>query len=998
MTAKGKKTVHKPRGKPKAQTLSIPADSPHSAPQAAPPRFPIVGLGASAGGLEALQDFFSHMPPDSGMGFVVVTHQHPGHVSLLPNLLSKSTAMCVVEARDGLTVEPNHVYVSLPGGMLQISHGKLHRIEAESSKAPHLPIDYFLRSLATDQREHAICMVLSGTGSDGTLGMRAIKAESGMAMVQEPLSAKYTGMPSSAGATGLADYVLPPDAMPDQLIAYARGPYLKARPPAVETQPFPREPLERILTLLRSRTGHDFAFYKTTTIRRRIERRMNVHQIKEPQDYVRFLQENPHEIDMLFGELLIGVTGFFRDPQAFEALTEKAIPALLAARPDDRTLRVWTPGCASGEEAYSAAILLAECMEKLKRRLEVQIFGTDLDLHAIEAARAGIYPAGISAEVSPQRLERFFTKEDGVYRVRKEIREMLVFAIQNVIKDPPFTKLDLICCRNLLIYLDTELQRRLLPTFHYALRPGGLLFLGSSESIGGFGDLFETIDGKWKIYRRRETAAAVQPFLNLPKQPLEMLAPGPQYKSLLPHSRQTQTAAVVERLLLNRFAPTALVVNEQGAIVYIHGRTGSYLEPTEGQPRNNLLEMARQGLERPLTAALRQAAAEKRAVARTRVRVKTNGDYAYVDFSVLPIEDPEPIRGLLLVTISPAVAPEEPAKKRRGKKTDEQPGRAEELERELQYLKESHQTTVEELETSNEELKSINEELQSTNEEMQSTNEELETSKEEMQSLNEELSTVNTELEAKVYELSRATDDMLNLLNSTQVATIFLDNQLNVKRYTEQAKELFNLIQTDVGRPLADLASNLNYDRLSKDCGEVLRSLERKEFEVGDRNGGWHLMRILPYRTADNIIDGVVVTFVDITRIKRAEEEAEAFSQCFKDILRTAREPLLVLDSRLRVISASAGFCRLSQVEHNAVLGKGVYDLADGFWDVPAMHELLEKVVQQQTDVAGFEIAHDFPRLGQRVFKVHAYRLQSSSGTAEMIALSLGEVTKKQQE
>ncbi len=975
---------------------------PEAKPAKHPPeaaRFPIVGIGASAGGLEALQEFFGHMPPDTGLGFVVVTHQHPGHVSLLPNLLSKATQMPVVEARDALKVEPNHVYVGPPGGLLAIAGGMLHRLAADSGRTPHLPIDYFFRSLATDQREHAICVVLSGTGTDGTLGMRAIKAESGMAMVQEPPSAKYAGMPASASATGLADYVLAAAAMAGQLIAYAKGPYLKPRARAVEAPPFPKEPLQRTLGLLRAKTGHDFSCYKTTTIQRRIERRMNVHQIKEPEGYIRYLQENPHEIDMLFAELLISVTSFFRDPQAFEALAEKALPELVDTRAKDHTMRVWVPGCASGEEAYSVAIVLHECMEKRNCRFAVQLFGTDLDAHAIEAARAGVYAAGITADVSKERLERYFTREDSVFRIRKEVREMLIFAPQNVIKDPPFTKLDLIVCRNLLIYLDVELQRRLLPVFHYALRPGGLLFLGPSESLGGFGDLFEVVDGRWKVFRRKEASPAVYPPVELPLEPRrarreEAVVAG--VAGVAAPVRQMQTTVQVERLLLARFAPTTVVVDARGGIIYIHGRTGAYLEPTEGQPRNNILEMARRGLSQPLAAALREAAAENREVVREALRVKANGESSQVKLSVSPIDEPESLRGLFVVTIHPVEKPSGPAKPHRGKKAEARRSRVDELEQDLQYVKETLQTTIEELETSNEELKSTNEELQSTNEELQSSNEELETSKEEMQSLNEELSTVNVELQAKVDELSRTTDDMQNLLNSTQVATIFLDSDLRVKRYTEPARGLFNLIQTDLGRPLGHLTSNLQYDRLLEDCRDVLRALVFKETEVRAQDGSWHLMRIIPYRTAESVIDGVVLTFVEISRIRKAELETAAIPGCFESIVRTAREPMLLLDHQLRVAALNQAFCDTLGVTEPETAGKPIYEAAHRLLDIPKLRGVLEKVVGDDAPVVDFELDHQFPGIGQKVFLVTARRLDRGPDGPLMVAVSLVDATPKE--
>jgi two-component system CheB/CheR fusion protein len=851
------------------------------------PGFPIVGIGASAGGLEALEELFRDMPPNTGMAFVVVSHLHPGHTSMLPELLGKVTRLKVEDAGDGVQVQPDHVYVGAPGGHLAILHGTIHRMEAD--RRVHLPIDYFLRSLALDQKEKAICIILSGTGTDGTLGLRAIKADLGMAMVQQVESAKYAGMPSSAIATGLADYVLSPAEMPRQLVAYAKGPYL-VTPPAEREEPAGLEPIQKIFVVMRERVGHDFSGYKASTIRRRIERRMNLHQLKSITAYARFLQDNPHEIDILFKELLIGVTSFFRDPEAFEALAV-ALPELLKSRPDNYMLRVWVPGCASGEEVYSLAMVLRECLESLKRRLDVQIFGTDLDGEAIDIARIGQYPDGIAVDVSPQRLDRFFVREGSAYRIRKEIREMTVFAVQNVIKDAPFTKLDLISCRNLLIYLNTDVQKRLVPVFHYALRPEGLLFLGPSETVGTFTDLFDVVDKRWKIYQRRETTPSIYPVLEF------SAAAGREHKAVrhaetLPLKDEGNIAGSVEKLLLRTFAPASVLINDRGDALYFHGRTGAYLEPAMGKPRLNIVDMAREGLRLELASALRHAGAHHQAV-RERVAVKTNGGFAQVNLSVTRISEPDTLRGLFLVTFQPVPELPSPVKgpgRRSPTKIESEQTAA--LERELQSTKESLQTTIEELETSNEELKSTNEELQSTNEELQSANEELETSKEEMQSLNEELTTVNAELQSKVDELSRSNDDMQNLLNSTEIGTIFLDSQLKITRYTEQAKRLISLIQTDIGRPLADLVSNLTYSDLVNDCRDVLRTLAFKQLEVQSKDGHWYFLRIIPYRTGENIIDGVVLTFVDINPVKQAEKDLHRMSKVFTDAL----DPIVIVD------------------------------------------------------------------------------------------------------
>jgi two-component system CheB/CheR fusion protein len=839
--------------------------------------------------LEALQDFLRHMPSKAGLAFVVVTHQHPGYVSLLPEILSKATPMPVLEAVDNTKVAPNNVYVLPPGEILEIHEGVLHALKAESRELHFLPIDHFLRSLAEDQKENSGVVIFSGTGTDGTLGLRAVKAEGGFAIAQKPDSAKFGGMPDSAVGTGMADYVLAPAEMPDQLIAYVKGITSGVKPLAAPA--IPKEPLQRILGLLRARTGHDFSSYKVNTILRRIERRMNIHHIQEAGQYAFYLQENPREIDNLFKELLISVTSFFRDAQAFDSLAEVVVP-LVQMQPTDQPLRVWTPGSASGEETYSVAILLREAMDKQRKRLDLQLFGTDLDAKAVETARAGVYLDGITADVSPGILKKYFAFEHSTYRIKKEIRELAIFATQDVIKDPPFTKLDLIVCRNLLIYLEADLQKRLLAIFHYALKPGGFLFLGPSETIGNPSDLFESLDAKWKIFRRKDApGASMHPLFGIPQDAERATDGEATFVKRASREKVPQISEQIGKFLLSRFAPTTLVVDDHGTIIYIHGRTGTYLEPAEGQPRNNILEMARAGLSRPLEMAMRQAGTENTEIVRDHVRMKTDSGFSQVRLTVSKINAPEALRGLLLVSLQPAENKAVPEVKFRPA-GGEHHGSVQALEQELQYTKESLQSTIEELETSNEELKSTNEELQSANEEMQSTNEEMETSEEELQSLNEELTTVNAELQNKLQELSRTNDDMQNLLNGIQVATIFLDNQLNVKRFTAQARDVISLIPTDIGRPLADMASKLNYDHLVEDCSEVLRTLIPKEKEVGTQDHAWHLMRVMPYRTMENVIDGVVVTLVDITQRKRAEDALGRLSKVFMD----ASDPILIAD------------------------------------------------------------------------------------------------------
>jgi two-component system CheB/CheR fusion protein len=812
-----------------------------------------------------------------------------------------------------------------------------------------------------------------------------------MVMVQSMQSAKYAGMPSSAIATGMSDYVLSPAEMPKRLIAYARGPYLTAVAAAPKTVVIDAEPLQRIFALLRSRTGNDFSAYKSNTIWRRIERRMNVHQIRTPDEYVRYLQENAHEIDILFKELLISVTNFFRDKDAWEALAPQ-LEQLVKSRPDNYVLRIWVPGCATGEEAFSLAIALREAMEKVNRYLPIQIFGTDLDAEAIETARTGQYPDGIAVDVSPKRLERYFVRDDSTYRIRKEIREMVVFATQNVIRHPPFTKLDILSCRNLLIYLNAELQKKLLPIFHYALKPGGLMFLGPSETIGSYTDLFEAIDKRWKIFRRRESVGALHALPEMPvdqQQADEVISVAPAPAAV----KQIHGTLTIERALLNRFAPASVVVNNLGDIFFIHGRTGAYLEPAPGEPRNNVFEMAREGLQLELPAAVRECIRKDSDITRESIRVKTNGTYTNVSLSVTKLKEPDSVRGLLLITFRPTLPPPPHAKAARKPGED---SRVKQLERQLQYMKESHQTTQEELETSNEELKSTNEELQSTNEELQSTNEELETSKEEMQSLNEELTTVNSELRSKLDELSQTSNDMQNLLNSTDIATVFLDNDLNIKRYTAKATELVMLRPTDVGRPISELTSNLEFNNLAGECREVLRTLTSTTSEVQTSDGRWYLKRVMPYRTVENVIEGVVITFVNVGHLKKLEKAGETARAYFAAIVDTVREPLIVLNKELRVVSANRAFYHSFRTTPKQTEGELIYELGTGQWDIPKLRQLLEEILPKDAKFEDFEVEVEIPRLGRRIFALNARRLEQRAEEGNLILLALEDMTSGQ--
>ncbi|MBI3128550.1 MAG: PAS domain-containing protein [Candidatus Tectomicrobia bacterium] len=948
----------------------------------------VVGIGASAGGLEAVEEFLRATPADTGMCFIVVMHHHPGHVSLLPDILSKRTRMRVAEARDGARLEWDTVFVGLPGMYLSLGKGVLRAKKRETEEYPRLPIDRFFRSLAETQKNRAVGVILSGTGTDGTLGIRAIKAESGMVMAQKPDTAKYAGMPKSAIGTGLADFVLPPEEMPRRLVLYAET-FMRRPSGPGKGKKGPEEPrklpsdMRRIFTLLRNRTGHDFSCYKASTLHRRIDRRMAVHQLEEMDYYIRFMQENPHEIDLLFKEMLINVTNFFRDPPAFESLYRNGLPRLFDGKPEGMDVRVWVPGCATGEEAYSLAMLLREYLEESKRRHNVQIFATDLDGDAVNAGRAGVYPEGIAADVGEERIKRFFAKQDSHYRISKEIRDMVIFADQNITRDPPFTRLDILSCRNVLIYLDADLQKRLLPLFHYALNPGGILFIGPAETVGEMEDSFEAADSRWKIFRRKPGSASARHQIDFP---ISLSRKKPREDGTEERPKAGNIAAAVEALLLDRYAPPCAIVSEDGKIEFIHGRTGEFLEPASGAPNFNAIEMAREGLRRDLSAALRRAAAMKKDVLRRGIGVKANGGELHLDLSVKPLDEPEAVRGLFMVSFLKA-PPAPPPGGPEGKGGKARRAAEMELEEELRRTQETLKTTIEELETSNEELKSTNEELHSTNEELQSTNEELETSREELQSLNEELQTVNSELEVKVHELTQSHADMQNLLDSTGIAAVFLDEGLRIQRYTREVDKFVRLIPSDAGRPIRDLTVNLRDADLVAESAEVLRTLAMKEMEVRTHAGDRCRVRILPYRTVENVIAGVVLTFMNVEEI-RETQDALAFARSIVD---TVREPMLVLDGDLRVVSANQSFFRVFRGGPERAGGKLVYELAGGEWDIPDLRRLLNEILTNSAAFNDFEVEHEFPEIGRRRFLLNARRM--SGGGKPLILLAFEDAT-----
>ena len=832
----------------------------------------MIGIGASAGGFEAIIQFLAHVPNGSGMAFVIVQHLDPTRKGLMPGLLQRGTTMKVMQAKDGTRVLPDRVYVIPPNKDMSILNGCLHLAAPAEKRGLRLPIDHFLHSLAVDQRQHAVGVILSGMGSDGTQGTSAIREHGGLVAVQDPATAKFDSMPRSIIDAGLADLVVAADQLPGLIIAR-----LMHRPDApvaaIGTGTAASGEFDHILALLRSRTGHDFASYKKNTLHRRIERRMGIHQMGQLGMYVRMLEENPEERDLLFKELLIGVTSFFRDPEVWKVLREETLPALLARHPT-RLLRAWVAGCSTGEEAYTLAIVFREAVEHLGagKTPKLQIFATDLDRDAIDKARRGVFTESATAGLTAEQLRRFFSKENGHYRVRAEIREMVIFSPHSLILDPPFTKLDLLSCRNLLIYLAPELQKKLFPLFHYSLNAGGTLILGNSETIGKFTTLFSTSAEKSRIYQRLDSIVQSEAV---------------EFPSSFAHGTQPHTHALemdrprlnlqacADQLVLRRFAPPSVLVDLSGNIIHISGKTGKYLEPAAGKANLNVFAMARDGLRHELTSGFQKALRENGPVMLHGLCIGTNGGRQYANVMIERLDDHEPLGGLVILVFWDIPAPAEcetPAARGKGRV---QPTRIAELERELQRNREELEIARERMQISQEELRSANEEMQSTNEEMQSTNEELTTSKEEMQSLNEELQTVNAELQGRLDELSTSNNDMKNLLNSTEVATLFLDKDLNIRRFTTQASKLIKLIPGDIGRPVTDLASELLYDEMGEDSREVLRRLGSIETQVRTHDGNWFSVRIMPYRTVDDRIDGVVITYWDITVLKNLEAELQ---------------------------------------------------------------------------------------------------------------------------
>jgi two-component system, chemotaxis family, CheB/CheR fusion protein len=857
---------------------------PPAAPECA--TAPIVGIGASAGGIDALKKFFSTVAPDIGQTFVVVQHLAPDHKSMLAELLARCSRLPVTLVKDATTaVAPNRVYVIPPNAVLTIEAGRLHLSRPAADRAHRMPIDSFFASLAEDQGENAACVILSGTGSDGTLGLRAIKEHGGLTLAQTSDSAQYDGMMRSAIGTGLVDFVLPAEDIPAKLAEYFR--HLAEIAPKKESGSLEQEAadhLSQLYALMAARTGHNFGGYKNKTVIRRMQRRMQLLQIDRVSAFIERLRREPRELDLLFQDMLIGVTSFFRDAPAFDALKLQVIPHLFEGKGSDDTVRVWVPGCSTGEEAYSIAILLRELVPKANGTPKLQVFATDINEHALDIARTGRYPASIAEDVSPHRLERFFLREDGTYRINSDLREMCLFSAHNLLRDPPFARQDLISCRNLMIYFNGELQNRVIPLFHYALRPNGYLFLGTSENVTRHPRLFATVDKAFRIFKRLPQADRKP--ISFPLSPNEP-ARRPPAADAPAASPARSLMGLAERQILDRYAPAFVVIDAEGELLQSSGRTGKYLELPTGAPDTNVFSLARTGLRLELRAAVRKSIISGQVAIQNNVTVGTNGGRQTLRLIVQPLRTDPAGDALYMVVFQDtgtlALEPESAEATETGLDTD---GTARQLEAELRATRERLQTITEELESSNEELKSANEELSSMNEELQSSNEELETSKEELQSTNEELHTVNGELNTRVEELSRANNDMSNLLENTQIATIFLDRDLNVKSYTPTAKDVFRLVESDAGRPISHVRNRFALDTLQEDIEKVLRTLGTIERYVrSTETKALYILRILPYRTVDNVIGGVVLTFTDITRITAAESRVDELTRDLRNRL-----------------------------------------------------------------------------------------------------------------
>jgi two-component system CheB/CheR fusion protein len=976
----------------------MPPSSPETSDDQPGDRFPVVGIGASAGGLEAFTQLLSHLPMDTGMAFVLVQHLDPHQPSLLREILARTTRMPVHEAQEGMAIAPNQVYVILPNTLMTLAQGTLHLTSREKTQRTKA-VDTFFNSLAEERGDRAIAVVLSGGDDDGTRGLEAIKAAGGITFAQSEDSAQMASMPHTAIATGQVDFILSPEEIAAELANISRHPYVTTPAPSSprEESSQQTDALSTIFALLQTTFGVDFTHYKRTTLQRRILRRMALHRLEQLADYARYLQDNPAEVQALYQEILIHVTSFFRDAGVFEALKREVFPALLRDRPADVPIRIWVAGCSTGEEAYSIAICLLEFLAQQPRQPQVQIFATDLSDLAIEQARTGIYLPSQVADVSPDRLLRFFVPIEGGYQINKSVRERCVFARQNLISDPPFSRMDLISCRNVLIYFGASLQKKVLPMFHYGLKPTGFLILGSSETVGEFSHLFHLVDRKHKIY-------AKQPASLLLPMELERVNP-PIAAPPLPLASEARLgeinlADVADQIVLSQYAPVGVVVNPQLNIVQFRGQTGAYLEPSPGQASLNVLSMVREELRLDLRTAIHQAKQDGKAVRQENIPLQDGERIWQVRVDVVPIKPNLASADYFLILFGempiaarmpPEASPTPPQSSTRQPPSQEQ-AEILRLEQELKTTKAYLRSFIEEQQSTNQDLRAANEEILSSNEELQSTNEELQTAKEEIQATNEELSTINDELYRRNAETLQVSNDFQNLLGSINIPILMLAADLRIRRFTPTAASLFNLITTDIGRPLSDIKHNLTIADLEAQILEVINTLHLKTQEVQDQEGHWYDLRIRPYRTLDNRIDGAVVVLVEIDTLKRSAEQVREARDYAEAIVQTVRESLLVLNADLQVITANQRFYATFQVIPSETEHVCIFDLGNGQWNIPQLRSLLEDLLPHNAQIEDFQVEHEFEHIGQKNMRLNARVMTLSSGE-QLILLAIEDVS-----
>ncbi|MEG4808899.1 CheR family methyltransferase [Microcoleus sp. F8-D3] len=968
--------------------------------------FPIVGIAASAGGLEAFTQLLSHLPSDTGMAFVLIQHLAPDHKSLLSEILARTTQMPVNEVKDGIAVEPNQVYVIPPNTKMVVSNGALKLSPREKIYGKYMPGDAFFTSLAVDRGHKAIAVVLSGGDGDGSLGLNAIKAAGGMTFAQCQDTAKFDSMPITAVATGNVDFVLPPEKIAEELANYSRNPLLTGPLPLtkVEESPAEGDALATIFALLKSTTGVDFSHYKPTTIARRIQRRIVLYKLDSLEDYAQYLRHNSAEVTALYGEILIHVTSFFRDPEAFEKLKELVFPTITQNKSAETPIRVWVAGCSTGEEVYSIAICLLEFLGDRAIQPQIQIFATDIGEQAIGKARSGVYSENQMVDVSPQRRTRFFIAQDeGSYRISKAVRELCVFARQDLGSDPPFSNLDLVSCRNVLIYLGESLQKKVMPIFHYSLKPTGFLLLGTSESTGEFSYLFTSVDKKSKIYAKKLTATRPNFSFTPSSYPVAKARERQEVKDNFTNSFDLQQET--DQLILNRYSPPSVVVNEQMKILQVRGDIDPYLRVVAGTPDLNLLTMARAGLLVELRTAIYQAQTQNVTIRKERVLLELGGRSSIVNFEVIPFR-PQAVEGRYFLVLFEEVSPTVVNLSILTSESLDQADQYPEIELLRQQLAAANQektvaqaqlqAVIQDQESLNQDLKVANEEILSSNEELQSTNEELETAKEEIQATNEELTTTNDELRSRNIEQSLVNNDLINLLSSINIPILMLTNDLQIRRFTPTAQQIFSLIPTDVGRPFSDIRSTLNAPDLEQMMLEVIDTLQTKEQEVQTLSGYWYNLRIRPYRTTENQIDGVVMVLIDIDALKRSTKTLEEARNYAEAIVETVQTPLVALDADFRVHKANRSFYETFQVSFSETAKISLFELGNGQWNIPKLRWILEDILVSDVQLENFELTHLFEQIGQKTMLLNACKLQRED-QALMILLSIEDITDRKQ-